>query len=525
MLRSKKTIHSGLKLTVLALFCCFFTLPAYAMQPVPRVAKDTTPPSGSISIPGSFQSQKLELRLSAQDNTGGTGLSKMQFSNNGTLWSSPEAYKRDKTWTAAKDFGFTTIYARFSDQAGNWSKAYSTTTFISNPDKVKGITNYDPDINDDNRVDAMDVQLTVNAVLGHNIGSLNADVNQDGGINAMDVQLVINAVLGIDINQPPKINLIIPADGSEFIANAKIDIQITAAGSHMPLQYRFLIGGSLARDWSASNTFAWQTSDADTGAVNITCEVKDSKDQITSRTISYRINNPTVQEILQKVVDNYARIYDFKADMVLSSTFNGQPFGTTEYCRYYFKAPNKEKTETYSESSRTTKTDIIIINGSNMHLIDPVKNIKQQVDLLTDAGIDATQFNQTNIYYNPTLFINQHTITKDNLNPDSNNMIITLDALPKTQNNMYDKLNIAIDYSKGIVTRYSIYRKNTLGQLELVQETKAVESQMISNAAWLPIKMTKTPNSTSGNLISTLTYSNLQINTGLRDSDFDPDKQ
>ncbi len=273
MVREKrlKRYIAGLKLIVLAIFCCLFVLPAYAMQPITRIAKDTTPPKGSISIPGSFQSQKLELRLSAQDNTGGTGLSKMQFSNNGTLWSSPEAYKRDKTWTAAKDFGFTTIYARFSDQAGNWSKAYSTTTFISNPDKVKGITNYDPDINDDNRVDAMDVQLTVNAVLGHNIGSLNADVNQDGGINAMDVQLVINAVLGIDINQP-QFSITIN-NASLYTNKTLVTLTIFAPGS---IQMQFSNNNST---WSVpenySTTKSWAMTSGD-GTKTVYAKFKDN---------------------------------------------------------------------------------------------------------------------------------------------------------------------------------------------------------------------------------------------------------
>jgi 6-phosphogluconolactonase (cycloisomerase 2 family) len=53
------------------------------------------------------------------------------------------------------------------------------------------------DINGDNTVDAVDVQLVINAVLGLSIGALDADVNADGDINAVDVQVVINTVLGV----------------------------------------------------------------------------------------------------------------------------------------------------------------------------------------------------------------------------------------------------------------------------------------------------------------------------------------
>ena len=53
------------------------------------------------------------------------------------------------------------------------------------------------DINGDEAIDAVDVQLVINAVLGINISPFSGDVNASGSADAIDVQLVINAVLGI----------------------------------------------------------------------------------------------------------------------------------------------------------------------------------------------------------------------------------------------------------------------------------------------------------------------------------------
>ena len=52
------------------------------------------------------------------------------------------------------------------------------------------------DVNGDGLVNAVDVQLVINAALGVDTG-FNCDVNGDGATNAIDVQLVINAALGI----------------------------------------------------------------------------------------------------------------------------------------------------------------------------------------------------------------------------------------------------------------------------------------------------------------------------------------
>ncbi|MDX9972048.1 MAG: Ig-like domain-containing protein [FCB group bacterium] len=52
------------------------------------------------------------------------------------------------------------------------------------------------DVDASGLVDARDVQLVINAVLGRDIGSCSADLNGDNVVNAKDVQLVNNAVLG-----------------------------------------------------------------------------------------------------------------------------------------------------------------------------------------------------------------------------------------------------------------------------------------------------------------------------------------
>ncbi|MBI4557841.1 MAG: PKD domain-containing protein [Candidatus Hydrogenedentes bacterium] len=52
------------------------------------------------------------------------------------------------------------------------------------------------DINNDCRLDAVEVQLVINGALGLNTG-YDCDLNDDGTVDAVDVQLMINAVLGL----------------------------------------------------------------------------------------------------------------------------------------------------------------------------------------------------------------------------------------------------------------------------------------------------------------------------------------
>ncbi|MBI4559900.1 MAG: hypothetical protein HY706_20105, partial [Candidatus Hydrogenedentes bacterium] len=54
------------------------------------------------------------------------------------------------------------------------------------------------DINWDAAVDAVDVQVVINAALGLPVEG-NANVNRDSGVDALDIQMVINSALGLDV--------------------------------------------------------------------------------------------------------------------------------------------------------------------------------------------------------------------------------------------------------------------------------------------------------------------------------------
>jgi hypothetical protein len=56
------------------------------------------------------------------------------------------------------------------------------------------------DVNGSGSVNAIDVQLVINAALGLPV-DCDCDVNGDGAVDALDVQLVTNAALGISTSQ------------------------------------------------------------------------------------------------------------------------------------------------------------------------------------------------------------------------------------------------------------------------------------------------------------------------------------
>jgi len=92
---------------------------------------DTTPPTGTISINSgdeSTDSTLVTLTLSATDAV--SGVSKMQFSNDGVVFSSEEEYAISKSWTLTDGDGTKTVYVRYKDNAGNWSGPISDTIIL-----------------------------------------------------------------------------------------------------------------------------------------------------------------------------------------------------------------------------------------------------------------------------------------------------------------------------------------------------------------------------------------------------------
>jgi len=69
------------------------------------------------------------LTLSAVD-TGGSGLSRMRFSNDDLAWSIWEVYSASKNWTLGSGDGTKTVYAQFSDSVGNESVTYTDSILL-----------------------------------------------------------------------------------------------------------------------------------------------------------------------------------------------------------------------------------------------------------------------------------------------------------------------------------------------------------------------------------------------------------
>ena len=71
----------------------------------------------------------INVLLTSKDNS--SGVKYMKFSNDSINWSVKEEYKNQKKYVSvAPGNGTKTIYVKFQDSAGNWSKEPESISFI-----------------------------------------------------------------------------------------------------------------------------------------------------------------------------------------------------------------------------------------------------------------------------------------------------------------------------------------------------------------------------------------------------------
>jgi len=124
------------------------------------ITLDKTTPTGTIKINNDAaytNSTSVTLTLSATDT--GSGLSQMQFSNDNSTWSTTETYATSKTWSMSSGDGSKTVYAKFKDNAGNWSVSFSDTIILDATLPTGSILINNGDVS----VDNWDVTLTLSA--------------------------------------------------------------------------------------------------------------------------------------------------------------------------------------------------------------------------------------------------------------------------------------------------------------------------------------------------------------------------
>jgi hypothetical protein len=143
----------------------------------------------------------VNLALSA---THSSGVSGMQFSNDGGDYTPLEPYASSKTWTLSGGDGIKTVYVRFKDGVGT---LYTTSATINYSSKAASTSNCD--LNGDNKVDMSDALKALQMAIGLSSPTMdemirgdvaplvNGKPKPDGKIDITDAMVILQRSLGL----------------------------------------------------------------------------------------------------------------------------------------------------------------------------------------------------------------------------------------------------------------------------------------------------------------------------------------
>jgi len=113
-----------LGLVPVALFLALATFP----QSAAHAGTDTTPPTGTIVINSNrsaTNTPNVTLALTWSDGVGGSGVSRMRFSDDGAHWTAWEVMAATRAYTLPSDDGHKTVRVQYLDKANNRSAVYN----------------------------------------------------------------------------------------------------------------------------------------------------------------------------------------------------------------------------------------------------------------------------------------------------------------------------------------------------------------------------------------------------------------
>src|SRR3989339_824212 len=219
------------------------------------ITLDTTAPTGSISINSGAATTAMTivtLTLSAADTT--STVVSMQFSNDGSAYSSLEAYNTNKSWAMTGGDGTKTVYVKYKDGAGNISGSITDSILLYTIPEVTGIT---PSTGANNS-SPVTVTITGSNFFGGTGTSAVTTINLDDPASTAFINILSANITDTQIN-----TAVIPGGVKAGSYNVKVT---TPMGTNVSSSQKFVVT-TAAPD--VSNGYRWGGSSLNTSPVTI----------------------------------------------------------------------------------------------------------------------------------------------------------------------------------------------------------------------------------------------------------------
>jgi len=208
------------------------------------------------------------------------------------------------------------------------------------------------------------------------------------------------------------------------------------------------------------------------------------------------------EEVLASVHENWAKIEDLQATITIVTQIPGMEEPLQQEGKYYYKAPDKIRIDITAPSEQIT-----VISGSTMTM--KTGDRINKINLAEMPGMPQT--GATGMPDPEKWMEDYHarvTDTKDG--------VCIIEVIPREKNDLYSRMEMDVEYEKGIAKEMRIYDID--GNLQ--STTNYEKYTLLTGGAYFASKATTETITSHGKAASLIEYYNIQANKGITDEVF-----
>ena len=208
------------------------------------------------------------------------------------------------------------------------------------------------------------------------------------------------------------------------------------------------------------------------------------------------------EEVLTSIHENWAKIDDLQATITIVTEIPGMQQSMEQEGKYYYKAPDRIRIDITAPSEQTT---VIVGSTMTVKIADKINT----VDLTKFPGMENMSFQGISSIEK---WREQYAFAITGTDQG----IYTLEMKPKGENFLYSKMDMDIEYEKGVVKETRLYDKDGKLQTKMSYE----EYVSVGDNVWYQTKLITQTDTPQGKARTETAYAEIEVNQGISDEEF-----
>jgi hypothetical protein len=217
------------------------------------------------------------------------------------------------------------------------------------------------------------------------------------------------------------------------------------------------------------------------------------------------------EDMFMTVQRNFDKLQDLQATLISQDNYNNNAMVGTIWSKIYFKSPSSLRLESFSDAAMVTEYSTFVLNDAMLYNTSYGDTVHES-DLRVFAGLDESEYEQVNIPFNISAFMEGHDLTLETF--DAANGTGWIVAVPRTFSELYSKVRLQINSAEGLIRVMELFMNDVLIErnevIDVVTIGGMILPKTIRKITYLPL----------GNYMTDYVFEDIVVNQGLSDGLF-----